>query len=129
MTLSSAIIVGGGVAGLAMANALAVRGVSSIVLEKTKAPGDVDRGDVIHHVILELFRRWGILELLQKYGALKFTNFRILNQKGATVFRIDLAQQLNPGATFTVLRHPDIERLLEEAAVATGRVSVLRNMP
>lgn len=129
MSQPSIIIVGGGVAGLAMANALAARGLYSTVLEKTKAPGEIDRGDVIHESILDIFQTWHIYEFLHKYHALEFSKFRILNQNGDEIFRFDLAYDLETPAKFTVLRHPDIERMLEEAAVNTGLVSVQRNTP
>lgn len=125
----SVVIVGGGVAGLALANALAVRGINSTVLEKTKSPGEIDRGDVIHQSILDILEKWQIAHLLKKYDALEFTDFRILNHKGIEVFHFDLAKELDSRAAFTVLRHPDIERMLEEAATSTGRVTIMRNTP
>jgi 2-polyprenyl-6-methoxyphenol hydroxylase-like FAD-dependent oxidoreductase len=122
-------IVGGGVAGLAMANALAARGISSTVFEKTASPGEIDRGDVIHHSILEIFKTWGVYDLLKKYNAIEFTKFYILNHDGSRIFGFDLARDLNPPASFTVLRHPDIQRMLEEAALSTGLVQVEHNTP
>ena len=122
-------IVGGGVAGLAMANALAARGISSTVFERTASAGEIDRGDVIHHSILEIFKTWGVDGLLKKYNAIKFTKFFVLNQDGSRIFAFDLARDLNPPAAFTVLRHPDIQRMLEEAALSTGLVQVEHNSP
>ena len=59
------LIIGGGVAGLATANALAHKGIRSIVIEKTKMPGEVDRGDVIHQSMIDSFGKWGILDLFE----------------------------------------------------------------
>jgi 2-polyprenyl-6-methoxyphenol hydroxylase-like FAD-dependent oxidoreductase len=120
-------IVGGGVAGLAMANALAARGIGSTVFERTAAPGEIDRGDVIHHSILEIFKTWGVFGLLKQYNALQFTKFFVLNHEGRQLFRFDLARDFDSPAAFTVLRHPDIQRMLEEAALKTGMVQVEHN--
>lgn len=122
-------IVGGGVAGLAMANALAARGMSSTIFERTAAPGEIDRGDVIHYSILEIFKGWGVYGLLKQYNALQFTKFFVLNHEGHQLFRFDLARDFDPPAAFIVLRHPDIQRMLEEAALKTGLVSIEHNNP
>ncbi|HYK22693.1 MAG TPA: NAD(P)/FAD-dependent oxidoreductase [Pyrinomonadaceae bacterium] len=122
-------IVGGGVAGLAMANALAARGISSTVFERTSSPGEIDRGDVIHHSILEIFKTWGAYELLKKYNPLEFSRFFVLNHKGSRVFSFDLSRDFDPPASFTVLRHPEIQRMLEEAATKSGLVEVEHNNP
>jgi 2-polyprenyl-6-methoxyphenol hydroxylase-like FAD-dependent oxidoreductase len=107
-----------------MANALAARGISSTVFERTSGPGEIDRGDVIHQSILEIFKRWGMCELLKAYNALEFTKFFVLNHEGAELFRFDLARDFDTPAAFTVLRHPEIQRMLEQAALRSGLVKV-----
>ena len=112
-----------------MANALAARGISSTVFERTSTPGEIDRGDVIHHSILEIFRTWGVYELLKKYKPLEFSRFFVLNHEGSKLFSFDLSRDFKPPATFTVLRHPEIQRMLEEAAKKSGLVEVEHNSP
>lgn len=120
------IIVGGGVAGLATANALAHKGVRSVVIEKSKAPGEVDRGDVIHQSMIDSFEKWGILDLFETHQPIRFQEFQILNNAGKRFFHIDIAKEFNNNTHFTVLKHPDIERFLEDAAIKSNKVIVNR---
>ena len=122
------IIVGGGLAGLAMANALAIRGLSSVVLEKTKSPGDIDRGDVLHRSTILLLKSWGVQERLQTYNPFQFSRFQIFDNNGKEIFTIDIDQSLDPTAKFLVLRHPMIESFLEETATSTGLTSIMRGV-
>lgn len=129
MSDAPVLIVGGGIAGLAAANALAVRGYHAVVFEKTATPGDVDRGDVIHSSSLAFFDRWKALDVLREAHPLTIERFRILDGEGREIFSIDLRRELDPPAALTVLRHPDIERVLERAARRSGRVTVHRGVP
>src|SRR3979490_2602008 len=88
------VIVGGGVAGLSVANASARRGIRSVVLERRRAPGEVDRGDVIHHSVLPLLARWNLQDRLDAYGPLELRTFRVLNERGRTIFEVDLEHDL-----------------------------------
>jgi 2-polyprenyl-6-methoxyphenol hydroxylase-like FAD-dependent oxidoreductase len=123
------VIAGGGVAGLATANALASRGIRSIVLEKTSAPGTIDRGDIVHQASLALFERWGVGAVLHNYNYIEFSKFQILNNFGKCLFSIDISHDERIDAVFTSIKHPDIERLLEESAMRTGMVTVIRDTP
>lgn len=123
------VIAGGGVAGLAVANALARRGIPSVVLEKRRAPGEIDRGDVIHDSVLPILGRWNLQERLAAYGPVQLRRFRMLNARGQTIFEVDLERDLGRSARLTLVTHPDLERMLEQAAVHTGLVSVRRETP
>src|SRR4051794_39307349 len=87
------IIVGGGVAGLATAIALSCRGIRSVVVEKTKRPGSVDRGDVIHRETLKILRSWGMFQSIANYGCLMFDKFQILSNSGKRLLDIDLSRR------------------------------------
>src|SRR5688572_28291268 len=80
------VIVGGGVACLATACAVAARGLPSIVLERTKTPGAIDRGDVIHHSSLTLLAGWQVPEAFGEYRPLAVELFRVLDHDGRVVF-------------------------------------------
>ena len=123
------VITGGGVAGLSVANALAGRGIRSVVLERRRAPGEVDRGDVIHHSVLPLLARWKLQDRLDAYGPIELRMFRVLNERGQTIFEVDLEHDLPRPSRLTLVTHPDLERMLEEAARQTGLVSVRRETP
>jgi 2-polyprenyl-6-methoxyphenol hydroxylase-like FAD-dependent oxidoreductase len=122
------VIAGGGVAGLAVAIALTRRGIASVVLEKRSAPGEIDRGDVIHDSVLTILRRWGLETALGASQPMRFSTFRILNTQGDLILEVDLGADLDRTAHFTLLPHPDIERMLEERAVSTGLVDLRRQV-
>lgn len=122
------VIVGGGVAGLATAIALAVHGIKSIVIERAKKVGEVDRGDVLHKSTIDIFNGWNVPQLTQYYNAIEITKFCILNMVGQKIFQFDLTGEMGLEYAFTVLRHPDIERALEETALKTSLVSVMRGV-
>lgn len=124
--LESVVIAGGGVAGLAAANALARRGIRSLVLERRRAPGDIDRGDVIQDSVLPILARWNLQDRLAAYGPIQLRKFRMLNDRAQTLFEVDLERDLPRAARLTLVTHPDLERLLEQAALETGLVTVRR---
>lgn len=126
---SDVVIAGGGVAGLAVANALALRGIRSVVLERRRAPGDIDRGDVIQDSVLPILRRWKLQDRLTAYGPTQLNLFRMLNDRGQTIFEVDFDQDLARSARLTLVTHPDLERMLEQAAAQTGLVCVRRETP
>jgi len=128
MEKSPIVIVGGGFAGLAMANALAARGLSSVVLEKTRSPGEIDRGDVLHRSTILILKSWGVYERLLAHEPFSFSKFQIFDNTGNEIFGINTDQALDPESKFLVLRHPIIESFLEEAAARTGLVSVMRGV-
>lgn len=122
------VIVGGGVAGLGLANALALRGRQSLVIERRPSTGDVDRGDVLHPATVEILRRWKLSDDVRERGVLRFSRFSVVDNDGQVLFDFDAGRMFGPETTFTSLRHPEIEDVLERAAVRTGRVEVLRGV-
>lgn len=122
------VIAGGGVAGLALANALAQRGLRSEVLEKRRAPGEIDRGDVIQDSILPILHRWNLAEVLGAYGPVELRVFRMLNERGQILFEVDLEEALGRPARLTLVTHPDLERILEQSALRSGLVAVRRDV-
>ncbi len=121
------LIIGGGVAGLAMANAFASKRYRTIVLEKSKQSGEVDRGDVLHYSSMELIKKWGIYNEFVKYHPKVFYDFKILNNKGKLIFNYNL-KDIKPPTAFTVLKHHEIENFLENSALKTGLVEVKRGV-
>ena len=119
----SVIIAGGGVGGISTAIALAKKGIKSVVLEKSLNP-EVDRGDVLHQTIIDLFKKWDIYKNLEKQNILKFSNFKILDNNGKQIFNFNLNTDISPPANFTVLKHPKIRIFLEEMALSTGLVAI-----
>lgn len=122
------LIVGGGVGGLAVANALAMRGIPSCVVERATKPGTIDRGDVIHAGALSLLEKWGVANHLPAEARLRLEMFQICDENGHLDFELRVTEELGDDAALTVVRHPDIERALERAALATRLVEIMRGV-
>ncbi len=99
------------------------------MLEKRRAPGEIDRGDVIQDSVLPILQRWNLADRLAAYGPVQLRSFRMLNDRGQTIFEVDLEHDLRRAARLTLVTHPDLERLLEQAALDTGLVAVRRGVP
>ena len=127
MSKYSIAIVGGGVSGLATANALAARGIESVVLERRRSPGDIDRGDIIHSSAFRLLRRWGLQPQIEAAKPLQFNLFRIYDNDGQIIFELDLHRVFEEKRWFSSIRHPTVETLLEEGAKKSGLVEVIRD--
>lgn len=119
-------IVGGGVAGLGLATALAARNIPSTVFEKRAAPGEIDRGDILHIGSIRMIGRWGLGAKLEAASPLRFKRFRIYDNGGRVLFHVDLQCELGKGTWFTSLRHPEVESVLEQGALSSGVVDITR---
>ena len=62
------LIAGGAVGGASMAHALAEYGLSSVLLERTPHVAEINRGDVIQPLSLQLLNRWGISPYIEDMG-------------------------------------------------------------
>ena len=62
-------IVGAGIAGTALATALAGTGQSVALIDKRENPLDTARGDHIQPAMLDVLDRWGVLDALILAGA------------------------------------------------------------
>lgn len=121
-------IVGGGVAGLGLATALAKRGISSTVVEQRKETGDIDRGDVLHSGARQILERWQLLGEVAARRALRFSRFSIIDNDGRRLLGIDVSKEFGEDACFTSLRHPFIEDILEAASRRSGLVDIRRGV-
>jgi monooxygenase len=118
------IIAGGGVAGAALALALACAyDVRVLVVERRSGPGNINRGDSLLPAVTEKLAAWGALDRFLAAGARPVTKMQVFDAAEGLLLEAPL---LPPGARhpYLVLPHPDIERVLVEAAVATSRVEV-----
>jgi 2-polyprenyl-6-methoxyphenol hydroxylase-like FAD-dependent oxidoreductase len=122
------LIIGGGVGGLAIANALAMRGIQSCVVERATKPGTIDRGDVIHAGAWSLLEKWGVTKYIPTDDRMRLGLFQICDGGGKVDFELRIAEDLGDDAAMTVVRHPDIERALEKAALASGQVEIRRGV-
>lgn len=122
------LIVGGGVAGLAAAVALARHRIPSLVLEARTRRDRSDKGDVLHESSIRLLEKWGLFEALLAREPVRISTFQVLDERGTELLRFDFVRDLAAPARVLALQHTQIEELLEAAAVSTGYVEVQRGV-
>jgi len=79
-------VVGGGIAGLSAALALAREGFESRLFESRTANDSVDRGDVLQPGILPVLESLGAFAAIMDRNPLRFHWFRILDADGRVHF-------------------------------------------
>lgn len=119
----SVTVLGAGIAGLAVACALALRGAEVTVLEQASALGDVGAGLQISPNGAAVLHALGLGPALGAAG-LRASGVRLCDgATGATVLRMDLAR-LRPDLGWHVVQRADLVALLAEGAREAG-VSVV----
>ncbi|MFY9825026.1 MAG: NAD(P)/FAD-dependent oxidoreductase [Thermoanaerobaculia bacterium] len=118
------IIVGGGVGGAALALALGHAYPLRILLaERRSGPGNANRGDSLLPAVTTHLAAWGALDRFKEAGARSLSTIQMYDDAGAgLLFQAPLVPPGSP--PYLVLPHPQIERVLHDAARATGRVEV-----
>jgi salicylate hydroxylase len=115
----SVLVVGAGVAGLAVARALALRGAQVTVLEQADAIREVGAGLQISPNGAAVLRGLGLLPDLEAASVRARAVQLIDGPTGAPVVRLDLAR-LRPGQGYHFLHRADLIGLLHHAAVEAG---------
>jgi 2-polyprenyl-6-methoxyphenol hydroxylase-like FAD-dependent oxidoreductase len=122
MSEFDAIVAGAGVGGAALALALSRQGLRVLVLEMQPGPGTVNRGVSLLPAITRHLAAWGALERFYEAGATPVPKMQVFHHRDGLLMEAPFG---DPGGhPYLVLPHPDIERVLAEAARATGRVTV-----
>jgi 2-polyprenyl-6-methoxyphenol hydroxylase-like FAD-dependent oxidoreductase len=119
------VIVGGGVAGLGAAIALAPSGMRIAVLERRAQVGGIHRGDSLLPKSVALLERWGLRPAIDAAGARPIHRMEIHAPGGTCVYRAPLTA---PHAThpYMVLPHALLEAVLMERALSLPNVRVMR---
>ena len=124
------LVVGGAVAGGALANALGSRGVSTLVIEKVSREVHSTRGDLLHPPTLRLLDGWGVLQALHADGALPITELAVSHAQRGLIARFDVpAAGEGPAGRTLAVPHDRIEAVLWQcgqqfACVRTERAQV-----
>jgi 2-polyprenyl-6-methoxyphenol hydroxylase-like FAD-dependent oxidoreductase len=126
-------IVGGGIAGPAMACALAPTGARVLLVEKSPDPIDTARGDHLQPITCEWLQRWGALDAMWARGAEKRLGSLWMTAEGETVLDAPVDDLDIPHPYYLYLNHELIcAALLDVAATnqaferlqpATGRLT------
>lgn len=117
------VIAGAGVGGLACALALAhEHRLRVVVVERRAGPGYINRGDSLLPTVVAKFARWGVFDRLIAAGARPVSTIEVHHSKSGLLMAAPLPRdERHP---YLVLPHPEIERVLTEAAIATGLVEI-----
>lgn len=127
MNDADVIVVGGAVAGGAMANALGQRGVRTIVVEKVSREVHSSRGDVLQPETLEILDGWGVLAAFHREGVQPITEIRIYHRASGFLFAFPVSVKNDGPAGKTIaMPHDRIEALLFEGSLHWPAVEAVR---
>jgi len=119
-------IVGGGIAGPALAAALADHGYRIVLIERSAEPLDTARGDHLQPAACAWLERWGVLDMLFKHGAERRCGARWQTPDGQLVLNVSVDDLDIPHPYFLYLNHELISEVLLEKASANPGFSILR---
>lgn len=112
-----ALVVGGGIGGLTLARALALRGARVRVLEQAGAIAEVGAGLQISPNGAVVLRALGLEEALIAAGAVRGRAVQLCDHHGREVTRLDLMRQ---GGAYYQVHRADLIGVLEAGARAAG---------
>lgn len=123
------VIVGGGVAGAALAAALAQQAGDARILlvEQAAKAGEINRGDMIWPPHLALLKRWGVLADIEARGAVPFRVNELYDNDGRLLLRHGYEFYGAPTSYGLSLEHPEIEDALLKRASLNGNLTVWRS--
>lgn len=119
---TDALVVGGGIGGLAAAFALARTGASVCVLERAKTFGEVGAGIQMGSNVTRILRQWGLEEALRQVAAFPTRLQARQARDGRVVGQLDLAGRAQSlyGAPYATVHRADLHALLLQAAQRAG---------
>ena len=109
------LIVGGAVGGASMAHALAEYSIGSVLLERTARIAEINRGDVIQPLSLQLLDRWGISPYIEEMGGFPLFEWNFYNPRIGHLATWDFSNLPGKFNHQTILRHRRIHEALYAA--------------
>jgi len=119
-------IIGGGIAGPALAAALADTGERIVLIERSAEPLDTARGDHLQPVTCEFLERWGVLDMLLARGAERRLGARWQTAAGTSVLPVRVDDLPIPHPYFLYLQHELISEVLLARAAQNPGFTLLR---
>jgi len=110
-------IVGAGIAGSALAAALADTGLSVVLIDKRNSPLDTARGDHIQPSMLDVLEKWGVLDRLIKAGAERRHGTRWFDAAGHKILSVPVPEGELRHPWFLFLNHELIGNVLMQRAL------------
>jgi 2-octaprenyl-6-methoxyphenol hydroxylase len=109
-------IIGGGIAGPALAAALADTGLRIVLIEKSLSPLDTARGDHLQPVACDWLNEWGVLDLMWQHGAERRLGSVWKTPQGDIVLPVQADNLPIPHRYFIYLNHELISQVLLQRA-------------
>ncbi|MFW2403919.1 MAG: FAD-dependent oxidoreductase [Gammaproteobacteria bacterium] len=119
-------IVGGGIAGPALAAAVANAGYRTVLIERSSEPLDTARGDHLQPISCAALESWGVLEKMFARGAEKRLGSRWQMPNGELVLDARIDDLEIPHPYYLYLNHELISEVLLEHAATNPNFTLLR---
>ena len=120
------LIIGGGVAGSAMACSLKNKGYKVILVEKSDKPQDTARGDHIQPSVCEILERWNVLNDFIKAGAQKRAGSLWYDEHGNFLMDANVSKLNIPHPYFLYLNHENISEVLLDSVSSDKKFHMYR---
>ena len=120
------LIIGGGVAGSAMACSLTGRGYRVILLEKSEKPQDTARGDHIQPYVCNILNQWGVLDSFFKAGAKRRSGSLWFDESAKFLMDANVSKLDIPQPFFMFINHEDISEVFIKFASKDDNFSIFR---
>ncbi|MCR8657749.1 FAD-dependent oxidoreductase [Paenibacillus endoradicis] len=125
--LVDVIIVGGAVAGAALACAFAKYNLNVLVIDRRKDPGSMNRGDGLQPRTLEILEQWGVLQDFQNLPHVKSYGIELHHSFFRTLMKIDLKPLTSSKFNYIMnIPHREIEQGLLDWANKHDHIKIMR---
>ena len=120
------LIIGGGVAGSAMAACLTDKGYKVVLVEKSEKPQDTARGDHIQPFVCEILNQWGVLDDFFDAGAKKRAGSLWFDESANFLMDANVSKLDIPQPFFMFINHEDISEVFLKFASKDENFSLYR---
>jgi 2-polyprenyl-6-methoxyphenol hydroxylase-like FAD-dependent oxidoreductase len=120
------LIVGGGIAGSALACALRESGYWVVLVEERKGRLDTARGDHLQPCTVDALARWGALNRFFERGAARRMGHEFRSETGETLLKVDYAELPIPHPYFLVFDHDLIAETFLDLACEGSNFELFR---
>ena len=120
------LIIGGGVAGSAMAACLTDKGYKVALVEKSEKPQDTARGDHIQPFVCEILNQWSVLDDFFDAGAKKRAGSLWFDESANFLMDANVSKLDIPQPFFMFINHEDISEVFLKFASKDENFSLYR---
>ena len=120
------LIIGGGVAGSAMAACLTDKGYKVLLVEKSEKPQDTARGDHIQPFVCEILNQWDVLDDFFDAGAKKRAGSLWFDESANFLMDANVSKLDIPQPFFMFINHEDISEVFLKFASKDQNFSLYR---